>query len=244
MRAARAAGAMRPAYAVRAPDGLPLEGGLLVVAVPRAGFAGVLAAEHVTKALAMRPSGGVFGPVGGGALAVANGRPAPLVALHAAAGRKERLVVVLAEREIGPDHGPGIASALARFAHERGARAIVVLDGIVTQDEAADDMLWSVASDDVGAAVAREAGIEPLGGGTLGGICAWTLEAAMEEGVSAVVLLAETDVSNPDVAAAARLVATLGKLLPGARLDAEPLHATARELESSAAAAEAARRER
>lgn len=224
-------------FTISARRGLDVKDALVIVGTPGLGLVGTIGAQYIVNHLSMPLSGGIhaldFPPV----CTIDGGRPLPPFRIHVAEARRnlgfdcERVVVITSEIEVQDEWANRLADAIVKWAKKGKCRVVAGLDGIIVEDDAAQDIVVGVASVEDGVTLLEEQGVPALSGGIVGGMMGALLQAGQRHDVNVVTLLAETAPGFPDARAATRLVEILDRLVPGIKIEAEPLRKEADAIE-------------
>jgi uncharacterized protein len=229
---------MTEAYRVVDHEEVDLSEALLVLGFPTVGFVGTIAATYLVETCAMGHVASVVSPRLPPVAVVRDGQALSPVRVYLTDmvcgmdGECSQLAVVQSDAAPPPEDVAALVETLVAWTADRGGRRFVCLEGMPSRGSPAEaPKVYGVGSTMAVVSTLEALGVEPLLEGTLTGVGGVALYVARSRGVDGLCLLAETVPEFPDARAAAKLVETLGPLLPELKLDARPLYERAEALE-------------
>lgn len=238
------------AVTVHELEPLDMTSGMLLECFPTIGLVSTIAASYLVSQLKLKLVGTITAPWLPPVAVVYEGRPLPPVRIYAGEkvcgidGNCDQVFVLMSEFPT-PDLGVfPLADALLEWAHSRGCREIVSLEGLPAESPAPESApermpmpkgrakIWGVASTERTRKMLEREKVETMGAGVITGISGVLLWLSAERQVDTVCLLAEAFKEFPDARAAAELVRTVDNMLKMIEVDLGPLMKQAEELES------------
>lgn len=207
---------------------------LVLVGFPSQGLVGSVAASYLIPKLEMELVATLETPHLPPVASVRDGRALSPVQMYASTyrcgldGECDQLVVVRADAAPESHHAREVTSAVLEWCRSIEAAQVVCLEGAdprVGTDRifAARNVPWTTDLGDM------DVEVPPDGG--LGGMAASMLVQGNARGIPVVCLYTAAEEDQADASAAARLITEVDALVPGIRMDPEPLHERAQELE-------------
>lgn len=208
---------------------------LVVVGFPSQGLVGAIVATYVVPALEMQLVATLDSPHFPPVASIRGGRALAPVQFYASTkqcgldGECDQLVVVRSDVMPPPEHADAVAGEVLDWAAEAGAKAVVTLEGAPSDN--GHDKVFAVAN--LHAALDLERlGVEAFPDGAVSGMSGALLTEGNAREVPVVCLFTPVNPKLPDAAGAARLVDVTDRLVPGIKIDAEPLEEQARKFEA------------
>jgi uncharacterized protein len=227
-------------FAVVTQEHLNLSRALVVIGFPSVGLVGSLATAYLVGSLQLREVGGVLSQSLPPTAVVHRGIGSSPVRVFIGdlvcgpGGSCEQLCVIQSNITPKPAMLPPLAYALVSWVREHGARQIVCLEGLRTDEPQAEDArIFGVASDEAGRKMFDMLNVSPQPDGLLVGLGGVLLYVARAVAQPALCLLAETREDFPDARGAARLLEVLQPLIPLVKIDEKPLLEQAKILEAA-----------
>jgi uncharacterized protein len=238
------------AVTIRENEPLDLSSAMLLECFPTIGLVSTIAASYLVTQLKLKLVGTITAPWLPPVAVVYDGKPLPPVRLYGGDkvcgidGNCDQLFVMMSEFAT-PDLGVyPLADALLDWAHARGCREIVSLEGLAAETPALESgpervalpkghaKVWGVATTERTKLMLEREKVERMEAGVITGVSGVLLWLAAQRGVDTVCLLAEAFKEFPDARAAAELVRVVDALLKVIEVDLTPLMKQAEELES------------
>jgi len=229
---------------------LNLDSAMLIECFPTIGLVSTIAASYLVSQLKLKLVGTITAPWLPPVAVVYDGKPLQPVRIYGGDkvcgidGTCDQVYVLMSEFPT-PDLGVyPLADALLEWAHARGCREIVSLEGLPAETPSPESGLervpiakgrakvWGVASTDRTRAMLEREKVETMGAGVITGISGVLLWLAAQREVDTVCLLAEAFKEFPDARAAAELVRVIDSMLKMIEVDLGPLMKQAEELET------------
>lgn len=215
-----------------------VEGALVPIAFPTTGLAGNIACRYLIQTLGARPFGFWDDAEAAPVVCAEGGRGWPCLRLFAVptpcglGGRCDRLVIACSDLSPPATRLRALARAFLEWSVASRAEALIVLEGYASSREGAvpDDApspsrVAGLANRD-GEAMLAGLRLDRMEGLATGFMAAMMLE-SFSTGLPLAGPVVESHREFPDARAAALIVERLGPVLPGLRLDPEPLRAEA-----------------
>lgn len=213
---------------------------LVLVGFPSQGLVGAIVASYLVPKLDMQLVATLDSPHLPPVASIREGRAHSPVQIFASTvrcgieGNCDQLVVVRSDAAPPAQHVDEIADEVIEYTDEIGGDLIVTLEGAPTSSEAdhvfaVPNLVTDVDLDDIGA--------ERFPDGALSGFSASLLTQGNTSEASVLCLFTTVQEELPDAEAAARLVDVADQLVPGIRMEPEPLREEARKFEENLRAA-------
>lgn len=207
---------------------------LVVVGFPSQGLVGAIVASYLVPKLEMELVASMDSPHFPPVASIRDGHAMSPVQFFASTqrcgldGECDQLVVVRADTVPPPKHSDPIAREIIEWSKQVGAERIVTLEGAPAENGtdhvfAVPNLLSSVDHEHLGSKTFPD--------GALSGLSASLLVEGNSQSMEVVCLFTSAHEDVPDAAAAARLVEVLDVLVPGIKMDAEPLLEQAKRFE-------------
>jgi len=215
-----------------------LSNSLLVVAFPTVGLISSIAGRYIIDSLKLEEIGAILSKEFMPATVIHNSKPSPPVRIYA--GRKkcgpdgscEQLAVIISEFMPPYNVIKSLADKILEWAERKGCKAIVALEGThAVGDKKKDLMIYGVASSSEMKKLLKKYDIEETKEGMIAGVNGVLLYEGVLMKSDVVCLLSEAHMSYPDSRAAGNLLQKLDVMLPGIKIDPEPLYKEAEEIE-------------
>lgn len=190
-------------------------GAAALVAFPGLGQVGTLAGSYLVDALRLKPVGYVdsdeFPPVA----IVERGAVVQPVQVFAGGKVGARLVVVLSELPVAPEHIRPLVQAILGWAARKGIRRLAAVEGVSVEAEPAGSGpldLWAISSEPAANRALRKAGVALAEAGVVAGVTGTLLSLAARHGVEVVGVMARAQGEEPSVHSASAVVELVAKL--------------------------------
>jgi uncharacterized protein len=209
-----------------------LSGTDVLVAVPSVGLASTIAATFLITALNTDQIAAFdsddFPPL---SMVYAHKPKFPVRVYQAA---REKLAIFICEVPLPTRTHRPLGRTVLEWARARGARRILVLEGLPMPEGEKDEPVevWAVGSTDESNREIEAAGLQYLETGMVSGVAGIVLNEGRWAGYNVIALLGEARPYLPDALAAARLVEAADKLMPNVEVNLEPLLSQAKDLEA------------
>ncbi len=192
-----------------------------VLGLPDAGLVGVIAAQHLVKALKAEEVGGIesyryFPPLA----VIHRGTPKPPIRMFV----KDNLLIMVPEVAIPPAAVYPLSYMIIDYARKHGVNYLVSIVGIAVPNrmEIEKPKVYWLASTQKAEEAVKDAGIERFEEGYLVGPYAVILKESAKRRVNNIVLLVESFMEFPDPQAAAEALSVLSKIV-NIEVDTKPL---------------------
>ena len=213
-----------------------LSDAMLIEAFPTVGLVGPIAGHFIVDALHLEEIGAITSRYFMPAAVIHNGNPSPPVRIYA--GEKicgpenscSQIAVIISEFMPAVDIVKPLADAILAWAKKKKCSMIVSLEGTHAVN-AKKLKTYGVASTPKMKKTLKTHGIEETKEGMITGVTGVLLYEGVQLKRDVLCLLAEAHSSYPDSRAAGMLIETLDKILPGIKLDPEPLYKEADDIE-------------
>lgn len=215
----------------------PVRGAMAVVGFPGAGLSGCVASQFLINSLGMKELGHLDGPFLGPVVEMVDGEVLPCFRAfysQVACGplrRCDQLVVVTSRMSPSREIVQDLADGLLGWMVSVGIHAVIVLETIARDKEAAGSELFG-ATNRPGKGLLSDLGVRPASG-FADGFTGALLHASLSSDIPMGVLVAEASPDQPDAIAASLLVEGLSALIPSLTVDPGPLRAMAAVMEES-----------
>lgn len=213
---------------------------LVLVGFPSQGLVGAIVASYLVPKLDMELVATMDSPHFPPVSSVRDGQALSPVQIFASTtrcgldGNCDQLVVVRSDAAPPPEHVDEISSELLAYSEEIGAESIVTLEGAPTSDGLDD--VFTVPN--LHAEIDPDAiGAKPFPDGSISGFSASLLVEGNNHNEPVICLFTGVQEEIPDAEAAARLVDVADGLVPGIKMDPEPLMERAKNYEEELKAA-------
>jgi uncharacterized protein len=214
---------------------LDLTDSMLVVAFPTVGLVSTIAGQFIIDSFKLEKIGAISSPFFVPAAVIHNGLPSPPVRIYA--GKKtcvdnscSQLVVIISEFMPPPDLVQPLIDRIFDWAKEKHIKIILTLEGMHATGEKTS-RTFGVATTPTMKALLTQHNIEEIKEGMIAGDSGVLLYRGVQLQRDVICLIAEAHAAYPDSRAAGKLLEVLDKLLPGAKIDPEPLYKQASEIE-------------
>jgi uncharacterized protein len=213
-----------------------LSNSMLIEAFPTVGLVSSIAGHFIIDSLKLEEIGTISSRYFMPAAVIHNGFPSPPVRIYAGKkicgpdGSCEQIVVIISEFMPSVDIIKPLGEAILSWAKKKKCSFIVTLEGTHALDSK-KLKTYGVASTPKMKNTLKTFGIPETQEGMITGITGVLLYEGARLKYDVLCLLAEAHSSYPDSRAAALLVETLDKMLPGIKINTEPLYKEANEIE-------------
>ncbi len=213
-----------------------LSNSMLIEAFPTVGLVGSIAGHFIIDALKLEEIGAITSRYFMPAAVIHDGNPSPPVRIYA--GKKhcgpdgvcEQIVVIISEFMPSADIIKPLADKILSWAQKKKCDLLVTLEGTHTANSK-KPKTYGIGSTEKMKKVLKTFDIEETKEGMITGVTGVLLYEGARLKRDVLCLLAEAHASYPDSRAAGLLVETLDKMLPGIKIDVEPLYKEADEIE-------------
>lgn len=213
-----------------------LSNSMLIEAFPTVGLVSSIAGHFIIDSLKLEEIGTISSRYFMPAAVIHNGFPSPPVRIYAGKkicgpdGSCEQIVVIISEFMPSVDIIKPLGEAILSWAKKKKCSFIVTLEGTHALDSK-KLKTYGVASTPKMKNTLKTFGIPETQEGMITGITGVLLYEGARLKHDVLCLLAEAHTSYPDSRAAALLVETLDKMLPGIKINTEPLYKEANVIE-------------
>jgi len=213
-----------------------LSNAMFIEAFPTVGLVSSIAGHFIIDALKLEEIGTVTSRFFMPAAVIHNGSPSPPVRIYAGKkicgpeGTCDQIVIIISEFMLPVEIIKPLGDAILAWTKKKKCSFIVTLEGAHAVDPK-KPKTHGVGSSQKMKQVLKSYGIEETLEGMITGITGVLLYEGTRLKRDVLCLLAEAHSSYPDSRAAAMLVETLDKMLPGIKFDVEPLYKEADEIE-------------
>lgn len=205
-----------------------LAGGVLVVAVPQVGMAGVLLTDWMLEFHHMDQIAAVDSDALPPIALMRDGKARFPIRIHADA--KRRIAVLRSELPLFAQFARPMSRAIMKWAKARKIARVVVLDGIVATGEdkrpQGVQRVWCASCADPARDAARKTGVPGIDQGTLAGLPAMMLLEGRFAHIDVMALFAETTGPLSDAGSMVEFAKALPDFVPNLEIDLENLEAT------------------
>jgi len=215
---------------------MDLSKSMLVVAFPTVGLVSSIAGRYIIDSLELEYIGEISSRFFIPATVILKGVPRPPVRIYAGKktcgenGACDQIVVVISE--FMPPLGliKPLSNAIMNWSERKGCSVIVTLEGLHTSDTKKPGV-YGVSTTPRTKRMLEQLNIESIQEGMITGDSGVFLYEGARLQKDVICLLADAHASYPDSRAAGMLLEILDKLLPGIKIDPEPLYREADEIE-------------
>lgn len=213
-----------------------LSNSMLIEAFPTVGLVGSIAGHFIIDALKLEEIGMISSRYFMPAAVIHNGSPSPPVRIYSGKkicgpdGSCQQIVIIISEFMPTADIIKPLAEKILAWAKKKKLNLLVTLEGTHAID-AKKLKTYGVGSTPKMKDLLKKYKIEETQEGMITGITGVLLYEGALMKRDILCLLAEAHSSYPDSRAAALLVETLDKMLPGIKIDPEPLYKEADDIE-------------
>jgi len=208
---------------------------MLVVAFPTVGLVSTIVGQYVIDSFKLEKIGVITSRYFMPAAVIHNAVPSPPVRIYA--GQKvcagetcNQLVVIISEFMPPADLIQPLVDTILDWAKEKRCKIILTLEGMhITGDK--PPRTFGLATTDKMKALLKQYAIDEIKEGMIAGDSGVLLYRGAQLQRDVLCLIAEAHASYPDSRAAGKLLEALDKLLPGMKIDPEPLYKQASEIE-------------
>lgn len=218
---------------------LDLSAAMVVTGFPTVGVVATIATSFLVQALKLQRIASIYSPGMPPLAAVHDGISMAPLRIHGGPmvcgvdGKCDQLAVVLAEISPPPESLFSLAEAILDWAHRRGAREVLALEGIKMEgDPGKEARVYGIGNSEATRKRLKGLKVPLQGEGFLGGFAAPLTFMGEAKGIPVTCLLAEARVDYPDARGAARLLETMKPMIPHITIDAEPLYRQAELIET------------
>ena len=208
---------------------------MLVVAFPTVGLVSTIAGQYVIDSFKLEKIGVISSRYFMPAAVIHNTVPSPPVRIYA--GQKvcvgetcSQLAVIISEFMPPTDLIQPLVDAILNWAKQKRCKIVLTLEGMHAVEEKAP-RTFGVATTDKMKALLKQYSIDEIKEGMIAGDSGVLLYRGVQLKRDVLCLIAEAHAAYPDSRAAGKLLEALDKLLPGMKIDPEPLYKQASEIE-------------
>ena len=213
-----------------------LSNSMLIVAFPTVGLVSSIAGRYIIDSLKLEETGEISSRFFIPATVIHNGSPLPPVRIYT--GKKlcgveescEQLTVIISEFMPPWDLIKPLVNLIFDWSKKKGCKIIVTLEGMHTENTK-KPKTFGIGTTEAMKTILKKYQIEEIREGMITGDTGVLLYEGVRMQRDVICLLAEAHESFPDSRAAGRLLEELDKLLPGIKIDPEPLYKEADEIE-------------
>lgn len=216
---------------------------MLAVAFPTVGLISSIAGHHIVESLKLKEVGAIISNNFMPTTVITNRHPSPPVRIYA--GKKkcgpkdgcDQIAVIMSEfmpayEFIGP-----LVDTILEWAQEKKCRVITTFEGSHKEQKGTttlenDTEVYGVASTPYMQEMLDKFEITPMEEGMITGVTGVLLYKAALQNQNAICLLSKVQSKFPDSRAAAHLIQILDVMLPGIKLDPQPLYEEAKRIET------------
>lgn len=218
---------------------IDLSDSLLLVAFPTVGMVGYIAGHYIVSTLKMQEMGAIVSQRFIPATIIHNTKPSPPVRIYQTPkicgpdGSCKKLAVIISEFMLPEDLIAPVVAKIFDWAQSKHCQMIVTLEGTHTygKKEEKDLQVFGVASTPDMVDILKKYNIEQTQEGMITGITGVLLADGNLLNRNVICLLSEAHSAYPDARAAGNLIHKLEGMLPGIKIDPEPLYKQASEIE-------------
>jgi len=219
-------------------DSIDLKDSLLIVAFPTVGLISSIAGRYIIDSLKLKEIGTISSSEFMPATVIHNGRPMPPVRLYA--GRKkcgpdgscEQLAIIISEFMPSWQLVKPLVNNIFDWAEDKQCKVMMSFEGIHAQGEKkSSPQLFGVGSTSTMKQTLKKHGIKETKEGMITGVTGVLLYEGALQQRDVITLLVEAHASYPDSRAAGVLLEKLDEMLPGIKIDPEPLYKEAQNIE-------------
>jgi uncharacterized protein len=218
---------------------IDLSDSLLLVAFPTVGMVGYIAGHYIVTTLKMEEIGAIVSKRFIPATIIHNSRPSPPVRIYQTnkicgpEGSCKKLAIIISEFMLPEDLITPVVEKIFNWAQQRHCQMIVTLEGTHTfgKKEAKELQVFGVASTPGMVNVLKKYNIEQTQEGMITGVTGVLLADGNLMNRNVICLLSEANSAFPDARAAGNLIHKLEGMLPGIKIDPEPLYQQAENIE-------------
>ena len=213
-----------------------LSNSILIEAFPTVGLVSSIAGHFLVEQLKLEEIGTISSRYFMPAAVIHNGVPSPPVRIYASKkicgsnGGCNQIVVIISEFMPAVDIIKPVASTILSWAQKKKCSHIVTLEGTHALNPK-KPKTYGIATTQKMKDILKKYSIEETKEGMITGITGVLLFEGARLKQDVLCLLAEAHTSYPDSRAAALLVETLDKMLPGIQIDTKPLYKEADDIE-------------
>jgi uncharacterized protein len=213
-----------------------LSNSMLVVAFPTVGLVSSIAGRYIIDSLKLEEIGSITSRYFMPTTVIHNGVPSPPVRIYAGKkacgyeGSCEQLAVIISEFMPPFDLIKPLVEMIFNWAEKKGCKIIITLEGLHTTN-GKKPKAFGVATTPAMKKILQKYAIEEIQEGMITGDTGIFLYDGVRLKRDVICLLAEAHASFPDSRAAGLLLEGIDKLLPGIKIDPEPLYKEADEIE-------------
>jgi len=219
-----------------------LSNALVVVAFPTIGLVGYLAGNFIVNALKMKEIGAILSDRFIPAAIIHESTPSPPVRIYNAAhtcgpnGSCKNLVVIISEFMPDYDSIKPLVNAIFKWVESKGGDIILALEGTRMLNEEVPEgkgQVYGVGSTPEMKKILDDCGIKQTKEGLITGVTGVLLYDGTLKHRNVLCLLSESDPALPDARAAGFLIEKMDSLIPGLKVNAQPLFEQAEEIENT-----------
>jgi uncharacterized protein len=208
---------------------------MLIVAFPTVGLVSTIAGQYIIDSFKLEKIGVISSRYFMPAAVIHNSVPSPPVRIYS--GKKtcagdacSQLVVIISEFMPPADLVQPLVDKIIDWAETKHCKIVLTLEGMHASGEKTS-RTFGVATTEKMKVLLKEYGIDEIKEGMIAGDSGVLLYRGAQLQRDIICLIAEAHAAYPDSRAAGKLLEALDKLLPGMKIDPEPLYKQANEIE-------------
>lgn len=212
---------------------------MLTVAFPTVGLISSIAGHHIVKSLKLKEIGAIVSNNFMPTTVIRNRHPSPPVRIYA--GKKkcgpkdgcDQIAVIMSEFMPPYESIAPLVDKILEWGKQKSCRVITTFEGShgKENDNEEDQNVYGVGSTPYMQKMLDKFKISPMDEGMITGVTGVILYKAALEQQDAMCLLSKAHSQFPDSRAAAKLIQILDVMLPGIKLDPQPLYEEAERIE-------------
>lgn len=209
-----------------------LTGGVVIDGLPGLGWVSTISSACLISSLALEPVGVLESESFPSLAMVYASEPHYAARIHA--DERKKLSVFIAEFPIKQTLERFLSQTIIKWSQAAGSSLIVTSTGFPQEEEGESEKaeVLGVGSTPKARSLLTEAGIRILDYGAVPGISGLLLVEGRRMGLDVIAILVGSDAGEPDPVAGAKVGETIGRFVPQARCDVEPIMAEARKIET------------
>ena len=213
---------------------------LLVVAFPTVGLISSIAGHFIIDTLKLKEIGTILSKEFMPATIIHKSKPSPPVRIYAGDkkcgpdGSCEQIAVIISEFMPPYNVIKPLADKIIKWATEKGCQSIVSLEGTHAVDNNKNEFkVYGIGSNTSMKKILDKYKIEETREGMITGVNGVILYQGVLKKKDVICLLSEANANFPDSRAAGNLIQKVDVMLPGIKIDPEPLYKEAKEIEKN-----------
>jgi uncharacterized protein (TIGR00161 family) len=219
-----------------------LSNAMVIVAFPTIGLVGYLAGNFIVNALKMKEIGAILSDRFIPAAIIHESTPSPPVRIYNAAhtcgpnGSCKNIIVIISEFMPDYESIKPLVNAIFKWVETKGSNIIVALEGTRMIDEnetEGKNKVYGIGSTPDMKKILEDCQIQQTKEGMITGVTGVLLYDGTLKNKNVLCLLSESDPALPDARAAGILIEKIDNLIPGLKVNAQPLFQQAEEIENS-----------